>query len=120
MDVDDVHEAVVQDTDNVGAPQPAHRRSLGLNFYMVDAQKRLMHGVSTLLNGVTADCKCEPAEAAHIMDSITKLRHFVNNLQTHVEMSQHMSRNSKMDGGGVSGMSNFDAIPVTGARGIVD
>ena len=28
-----------------------------------------------------------------------------------------MSKNSKMDDGGVSGMLNFDVIPVTGARG---
>ena len=114
----EAHAAVMQDDNDVGAPQPSHRRSLGLNFDMVDAQKRFMHGVSALLNDVTADdFKCEPAEAAHITDSITKLRHFVNNLQIHVEMSQRVSRNSKMDGGGVSGMSNFDAIPVTGARG---
>ena len=55
----------MQDDNDVGAPQPSHRRSLGLNFDMADAQKRLMHGVSALLNDVTADdFKCEPAEAA--------------------------------------------------------
>lgn len=118
VDVDDVHAVVMQDDDDVGAPQPTHRKSLGLNFDMVDTQKRLIHGISALLNDVTGpDFKCEPAEAAHIMDSITKLQHFVNNLQTQMEMSQRMSKNSKMDGGGVSGMSNFDVIPVTGAGG---
>jgi len=43
-------------------------------FDVVDAQKRLIHGVSALLNDVIGpDFKCQPAEADPIMDSITKL-----------------------------------------------
>ena len=118
VDVDDVHEAVMQDDDDVEAPQPAHRKSLGLNFDMADAKSKLAQGCNAVLSvALDPDFKCEPAEAAHAIDPITKLQHFLNNLQTHVEMSQHMSKNSKMDGGGVFGMSNFDAILVTGASG---
>ena len=39
----------------------------------------------------------------------------MHNLKTHREMSQSMSRNSKMDGDGVIGMSNLVAIPMRGA-----
>ena len=58
----------------------------------------------------------EPDEAAHITDTLDKLERFMNNLKTHREMSQNMSRNSKMDGDGVIGMSNLVAIPMRGRR----
>ncbi len=46
----------------------------------------------------------------------TKWR-YMHNLKTHREMSQSMSKNSKMDGDGVIGMSNLVAIPMRGAAG---
>jgi len=57
----------------------------------------------------------EPGEAAHITDTLTKLQRFMTNLKTHREMSQSMSKNSKMDGDGVIGMSNLVAVPMRGA-----
>jgi hypothetical protein len=57
----------------------------------------------------------EPDEAAHITDTLTKLQRFMHNLKTHREMSQSMSKNSKMGGDGVIGMSNLVAIPTRGA-----
>ena len=59
----------------------------------------------------------EPDEAAHITDTLNKLQRFMHNLKTHREMSQNMSKNSKMDGDGVLGMSNLVAIPMRGAAG---
>ena len=59
----------------------------------------------------------EPDEAAHITDALDKLQRFMHNLKTHREMSQNMSKNSKMDGDGVLGMSNLVAIPMRGAAG---
>ena len=59
----------------------------------------------------------EPEEAAHITDMLTKLQRYMHNLKTHREMSQSMSKNSKMDGDGVIGMSNLVAIPMRGAAG---
>ena len=59
----------------------------------------------------------EPDEAAHITDALDKLQRFMHNLKTHREMSQNMSKNSKMDGDGVIGMSNLVAIPMRGAAG---
>ena len=58
----------------------------------------------------------EPAEGAHLLDSVSKLEHFLNNLQTHREMSLCISRNSKMEEGAV-GMSNLQNLPVRGAKG---
>ena len=57
----------------------------------------------------------EPDEAAHIIDTLAKLQRYMHNLKTHREMSQSMSKNSKMDGDGVIGMSNLVAVPMRGA-----
>lgn len=83
-DVDtDAHAAVMQDDDDVGAPQPSHRRSLGLNFDMADAKSKLAQGCNACMQfALDPDFKCEPAQGAHAIDSITKLQHFLN-LQTH-------------------------------------
>ena len=54
-------------------------------------------------------------EHAHIADTLAKLLRFISNLKTHREMSQSMSKNSKLDDEGVFGMTKFDAIPVRGA-----
>ena len=59
----------------------------------------------------------EPEEAAHITDTLAKLQRYMHNLKTHREMSQSMSKNSKMDGDGVIGMSNLVATPMRGAAG---
>ena len=59
----------------------------------------------------------ELTRAAHITDTLAKLQRYVHDLKTHREMSQSMSKNSKMDGDGVIGMSNLVAIPMRGAAG---
>ena len=56
----------------------------------------------------------ELTRAAHITDTLAKLQRYVHDLKTHREMSQSRSKNSKMDGDGVIGMSNLVAIPMRG------
>ena len=102
--------------DDVEAFQPTHRRSLGAAFDNVSVKQRWAQMTAELTQvALDPEFTFEPDEAAHITDTLTKLQRFMNNLKTHREMSQSMSKNSKMDGDGVIGMSNLVAIPMRGA-----
>jgi len=102
--------------DDVEASQPTHRRSLGPAFDNASVKSRWAQ-MTTELTQIALDPEFtfEPGEAAHITDTLTKLQRFMTNLKTHREMSQSMSKNSKMDGDGVIGMSNLVAVPMRGA-----
>ena len=103
--------------DNVEASQPTHRRSLGAAFDNVSVKSRWAQMTAELTQlALDPEFTFEPDEAAHITDTLNKLQRFMHNL-THREMSQNMSKNSKMDGDGVLGMSNLVAIPMRGAAG---
>ena len=104
--------------DDVEASQPTHRRSLGPAFDNASVKSRWAQ-MTTELTQIALDPEFtfEPGEAAHITDTLTKLQRFMTNLKTHREMSQSMSKNSKMDGDGVIGMSNLVAVPMRGAAG---
>ena len=91
--------------DDVDASRSTHRRSLGVAFDDSSVQSRW------------AQMTTELTRAAHITDTLAKLQRYVHDLKTHREMSQSMSKNSKMDGDGVIGMSNLVAIPMRGAAG---
>ena len=112
----DVEMPVIQ--DDVEASQPTHRRSLGAAFDNASVKSRWAQ-MTTELTQVALDPEFtfEPDEAAHITDTLTKLQRYMTNLKTHREMSRSMSKNSKMDGDGVIGMSNLVAIPMRGAAG---
>jgi len=102
--------------DDVEASQPTHRRSLGPAFDNASVKSHWAQ-MTTELTQIALDPEFtfEPGEAAHITDTLTKLQRFMTNLKTHREMSQSMSKNSKMDGDGVIGMSNLVAVPMRGA-----
>ena len=103
--------------DNVEASLPTHRRSLGAAFDNVSVKSRWAQMTAELTQlALDPEFTFEPDEAAHITDTLNKLQRFMHNL-THREMSQNMSKNSKMDGDGVLGMSNLVAIPMRGAAG---
>jgi hypothetical protein len=107
---------VTQD-DDVGVSQPTHRRSLGAAFDLAGTKSRLGHEAIQMAGLITdPEFTCEPDEAAFISDSLAKLQSFINNVQTHREMSENMSRNSKMENGAV-GMANLQNLPVRGAKG---
>ena len=94
--------------DDVQAFQPTHRRSLGVAFDNPSVKGRCAQMSAQMTAELTKlannpEFTFEPEEAAHI----TKLEHYMHNLKTHREMSQSMSKNSKMDGDGVIGMSNL-------------
>ena len=91
--------------DDVDASRSTHRRSLGVAFDDSSVQSRWAQMTTAL------------TRAAHITDTLAKLQRYVHDLKTHREMSQSMSKNSKMDGDGVIGMSNLVAIPMRGAAG---
>ena len=104
--------------DDVEAFQPTHRRSLGAAFDNVSVKARWVQSHTEMIQlALDPEFTFEPDEAAHITDTLTKLQRFMNNLKTHREMSQSMSKNSKMDGDGVISMSNLVAIPMRGAAG---
>jgi len=95
--------------DDVEASQPTHRRSLGAAFDQASTKSHWVQSCTGMINLSTdPEFTFEPDEAAHITDALDKL-------ETHREMSQNMSKNSKMDGDGVLGMSNLVAIPMRGA-----
>ena len=103
--------------DDVEAFQPTHRRSLGAAFDKASVKSRWVQSYTEMIQPANnPEFTFEPDEAAHITDTLDKLERFMNNLKTHREMSQNMSRNSKMDGDGVIGMSNLVAIPMRGRR----
>ena len=120
---DDVHTAEIDVDvqtipDNVEASLPTHRRSLGAAFDNVSVKSRWAQMTAELTQlALDPEFTFEPDEAAHITDTLNKLQRFMHNLKTHREMSQNMSKNSKMDGDGVLGMSNLVAIPMRGAAG---
>ena len=120
---DDVHTAEIDVDvqtipDNVEASLPTHRRSLGAAFDNVSVKSRWAQMTAELTQlALDPEFTFEPDEAAHITDALDKLQRFMHNLKTHREMSQNMSKNSKMDGDGVLGMSNLVAIPMRGAAG---
>jgi len=102
--------------DDVQASQPTHRRSLGAAFDQASTKSHWVQSCTGMINLATdPEFTFEPDEAAHITDALDKLERFMHNLKTHREMSQNMSKNSKMDGDGVIGMSNLVAIPMRGA-----
>jgi len=102
--------------DDVEAFQPTHRRSLGAAFDDMSVKSRWAQQTTDLTQvALDPEFTFEPDEAAHITDTLNKLQRYVHNLKTHREMSQSMSKNSKMDGDGVIGMSNLVAIPTRGA-----
>jgi hypothetical protein len=102
--------------DDVQASQPTHRRSLGAAFDQASTKSHWIHLHTEMLQlANNPEFTFEPDEAAHITDTLTKLQRFMHNLKTHREMSQSMSKNSKMGGDGVIGMSNLVAIPTRGA-----
>ena len=106
--------------DDVEASQPTHRRSLGAAFDNASVKGRCAQMSAQMTAELTQlaldpEFTFEPDEAAHITDTLTKLQRFMTNLKTHREMSQSMSKNSKMDGDGVIGMSNLVAVPMRGA-----
>jgi hypothetical protein len=102
--------------DDVQASQPTHRRSLGAAFDQGSTKSHWIHLHTQMLQlENNPEFTFEPDEAAHITDTLTKLHRYMYNLKTHREMSQSMSKNSKMDGDGVIGMSNLVAIPTRGA-----
>ena len=104
--------------DNVEASLPTHRRSLGAAFDNVSVKSRWVQSCTEMIQlALDPEFTFEPDEAAHITDALDKLQRFMHNLKTHREMSQNMSKNSKMDGDGVLGMSNLVAIPMRGAAG---
>jgi hypothetical protein len=108
--------------DDVEAFQPTHRRSLGAAFDNASAKGRCAQTCAEMTAEFTQlannpEFTFEPDEAAHIIDTLNKLQRYMHNLKTHREMSQSMSKNSKMDGDGVIGMSNLVAIPMRGAAG---
>jgi len=111
--------------DDVEASQPTHRRSLGAAFDQASTKSHWLHLHTEMIRMHTEmiqdvnnpEFTFEPGEAAHITDTLTKLQRFMTNLKTHREMSQSMSKNSKMDGDGVIGMSNLVAVPMRGAAG---
>ena len=106
--------------DDVEASQPTHRRSLGPAFDNASVKGRCAQMSAQMTAEFTQialdpEFTFEPDEAAHIIDTLNKLERYMHNLKTHREMSQSMSKNSKMDGDGVIGMSNLVAIPMRGA-----
>jgi hypothetical protein len=106
--------------DDVQASQPTHRRSLGAAFDQASVKGRCAHMSAQMTAEFTKlannpEFTFEPEEAAHIIDALAKLACYMHNLKTHREMSQSMSKNIKMDGDGVIGMSNLVAIPTRGA-----
>jgi len=102
--------------DDVQASQPTHRRSLGAAFDQASTKSHWIHLHTEMLQlANNPEFTFEPDEAAHIIDALAKLERYMHNLKTHREMSQNMSKNSKMDGDGVIGMSNLVAIPTRGA-----
>ena len=104
--------------DDVEAFQPTHRRSLGAAFDDMSVKSRWAQQTTDLTQvALDPEFTFEPEEAAHITDTLNKLERYMHNLKTHREMSQSMSKNSKMDGDGVIGMSNLVAIPMRGAAG---
>jgi len=108
---------MTQDDDNVEVSQPAHRRSLGANCDMKGTMAKFAQGLHACMQfALDPQFTCEPAEGAHLLDSVSKLEHFLNNLRTHREMSLCISRNSKMEDGAV-GMSYLQNLPVRGAKG---
>ena len=108
---------MTQDDDHVEVSQPAHRRSLGANYDMKGTMAKFAQGLNACMQfALDPQFTCEPAEGAHLLDSISKLEHFLNNLQTHREMSRCISRNSKTEDGAV-GMSSLQNLPVRGAKG---
>ncbi|OUS41748.1 hypothetical protein BE221DRAFT_64854 [Ostreococcus tauri] len=116
--VDDESVDVPMIQDDVEAFQPTHRRSLGAAFDNVSVKSRCAQITADLTQvALDPELTLEPDEAAHIIDTLAKLQRYMHNLKTHREMSQSMSKNSKMDGDGVIGMSNLVAIPMRGAAG---
>ena len=112
----DVDAPMIQ--DDVEASQPTHRRSLGVAFDNSSVKSRWAQMTTELTQAaLDPELTFEPDEAAHITDTLAKLQRYMHNLKTHREMSQSMSKNSKMDGDGVIGMSNLVAIPMRGAAG---
>ena len=112
----DVDAPMIQ--DDVEAFQPTHRRSLGVAFDNRSVKSRWAQMTTELTQAaLDPELTFEPDEAAHITDTLAKLQRYMHNLKTHREMSQSMSKNSKMDGDGVIGMSNLVAIPMRGAAG---
>jgi len=102
--------------DDVEAFQPTHRRSLGAAFDNPSVKGRCAQMTAELTKlANNPEFTFEPDEVAHIIDALAKLERYMHNLKTHREMSQSMSKNSKMDGDGVIGMSNLVAIPTRGA-----
>ncbi len=105
------------DGDHVEVSQPAHRRSVGANYDMKGTKAKFTQGLNACMQfALDPQFTCEPAEGAHLLDSVSKLEHFLNNLQTHREMSPCISRNSEMEDGAV-GMANLQNVSVRGAKG---
>ena len=92
------------------------RRSVEDAFDQANARSRSAQvAVELAQHLLDPEFACEPEEHAHIADTLAKLLRFISNLKTHREMSQSMSKNSKLDDEGVFGMTKFDAVPVRGA-----
>jgi len=77
--------------------QPIHRRSLGVAFDNSSVKSRCAQMTAELTQvALDPELTFEPDEAAHIIDTLAKLQRYMHNLKTHREMSQSMSKNSKM------------------------
>ena len=110
----DVDAPMIQ--DDVEAFQPTHRRSLSVAFDNSSVKSHCAQMTAELTQvALDPELTFEPDEAAHNIDTLAKLQRYMHNLKTRREMSQSMSKNGKIGGDGMIGMSNLVAIPMRGA-----
>ena len=81
--------------DDVEAFQPTHWRSLGAAFDNPSVKGRCAQMSAQMTAEFTKlannpEFTFEPEEAAHIIDTLTKLERYMHNLKTHREVSKHV------------------------------